>query len=327
MYVIRHDQMPIKALSSESYLLIMLRLPCWVAGFCCIVIYERKQGCYLTVRIKLQNGLLLINFLAILLVVIITLFPSSVLRVILGLPFVLFFPGYALITALFPGKKSLSTFGRIALSFGFSIAIVSLTGLILNYTQWGIRLYPGLISLFAFTIAMSAVAGLRQRGLPETERVSISFNLSPPSGQTFSSRILSIVLIVTILGTIGTLGYVIATPKVGEKFTEFYILGTQGKATNYPKELKVGEEGKVTIGIVNREQETVIYRVEVRIDGTKNSETGPLTIENEAKWQAAVSFRQDKAGENQKVEFLLYKHGQNEPYLKPLYLWVNVKRT
>ena len=115
-------------------------------------------------RIRLKSGLLLINILAILLIIIITLFPSNVLRIILGLPFALFFPGYALITALFPRKTALGRFARIALSFGFSIAITSLIGLILNYTPFGIRLYPSLIAIFLFTIAMSAIAWMRQRG-------------------------------------------------------------------------------------------------------------------------------------------------------------------
>lgn len=38
------------------------------------------------------------------------------------------------------------------------------------------------------------------------------------------------------------MGYIIASPKVGEKFTKFYILGLTGRATDYPKELAMGEE-------------------------------------------------------------------------------------
>ncbi len=276
-------------------------------------------------RIKLQNGLLLINILAVLLIIIITLSPSSVLRVILGLPFVFFFPGYALITALYPAKKSLSTFARIALSFGFSLVVTALIGLILNYTPWGIRLYPSLISLFIFNLIMSAIAWLRQKSIPESDKISISFNLVLPSGPVSSSRVLSIILVVVILGTLGTLSYVIATPKIGEKYTEFYILGEEGKAANYPKNLSLGEEGKVVAGIINREQQTMSYRLEVRIDNLKKAEAGPLTLEPDGKWEAPLSFKPDKAGDNQKLEFLLFKAGESDPYMKPLYLWVNVK--
>ncbi len=269
--------------------------------------------------------LLLLNLLTGLLVLAIMFSLSNILRLILGLPFALFFPGYALITALFPSKNALASFERVALSFGSSVAITPLIGLILNYTPWGIRLYPSLISLFVFTIVISAVAWYRQRRLPEAERIAISINPKFSLGQGTLNRILSVIFIVAVLGILGTLGYLVATLKVGEKFTEFYILGTEGKAINYPRELNVGDDGKVTIGIVNREQETASYRIEVRINRLKNSELGPLTLEDGAKQEATVSFRPDEAGQNQKVEFLLYKDGQSAPYLGPLYLWVNVK--
>ena len=64
------------------------------------------------------------------------------IRIILGLLFVLFLPGYSLIAALFPKKKDLDTIERLALSFGLSIAITPLIGLLLNYTPFGIRLTP-----------------------------------------------------------------------------------------------------------------------------------------------------------------------------------------
>ena len=277
-------------------------------------------------RIRLQNELLLLNILAILLLIIITFFPSNVLRIILGLPFVLFFPGYTLIAALFPKRNALDSIERVALSFGFSIAVVPLIGLILNYTPWGIRLYPILISLTIFIVVTSIVAWYRQLRLAQVERLTVSFNLSLPPwrGQSSVDKILSIILIAAILGVVGTLGYAIAIPKVGERFTEFYVLGLEGKAIDYPRELRVGEEGRVIVGIINREHETVNYWVAVKIDGIRNNQVGPLELEHGEKWEGIVSFTPDRAGDNQKVEFLLYKHGESEPYLK-LHLWVNVK--
>ncbi len=90
-------------------------------------------------RLKLPTDLLVVNVSTLLLIIVISLLPSDVLRIILGLPFVLFFPGYTLISALFHRKGSLSDIERVALSFGLSIAVVALIGLILNYT-WEITL-------------------------------------------------------------------------------------------------------------------------------------------------------------------------------------------
>ena len=79
-------------------------------------------------------------------------FASGALQIALGLLFVLFFPGYTLLSALFPRQGSLSGIERIALSFGLSIAVTPLIGLILNYTPWGIRIYPVLISVTVFIL-------------------------------------------------------------------------------------------------------------------------------------------------------------------------------
>ncbi len=137
-------------------------------------------------------------------------------------------------------------------------------------------------------------------------------------------KTLSIVLIAAMLGAVGTLGYVIATPEVGEEFTEFYILGLDGKATDYTSEVRIGEEGRVIVGIINREHKTVSYRVMVMIDGAGNNRTGPLELGHGEKWEEIVSFTPDRVGETKKVEFLLYKNGGSEPYRK-LHLWVDVK--
>ena len=112
---------------------------------------------------KTERDLLLINILSALLIAAIAFFPNSPARIILGLPFILFFPGYMLICALFPRKTDLDIIERLTLSFGLSIAVTSLIGLTLNYTPFGIRLYPVTFSLFSFTLLMSAVAIYRRR--------------------------------------------------------------------------------------------------------------------------------------------------------------------
>lgn len=259
-------------------------------------------------------------------VVPLAIFTTGPLRIGLGLPFLLFFPGYSLIAALFPKKESLSGFERIALSFGLSIAVVPLIGLILNYTPWGIRLYPILISLIAFILAMCGVACYRRRSLPENEKFSVSFKIGFPSwrGQSTLDKTLSVMLVLAIVGAIGTLGYVIATPKVGERFTEFYILGRQGVAEEYPNNLSLSEKGKVILGIINHEQEEMSYQVRVTVDGAEGrvkvwleDESGELSaianntinipiLAHEGKWERTVLFEPLWRGEKQKVEFLLF---------------------
>lgn len=276
-------------------------------------------------KIKIGNGLLPLNLLVILLVVVIIFTPSVVLRIVLGLPFVLFFPGYVLMAVLFPKREGLGGIERVALSFGISIAVVPLIGLILNYTWWGITLESTLYSIASFIFVVSIIAWVRRRRLPEEERFNIEFQLRLPGwGGGAWDKVLSVVLVVAILGALGTLGYVIAKPKVGERFTELYILGMGGKAEDYPQELTIGEEGKVIVGIINREHERVSYHVEVMIDNVKNNEVGPIELEHDEKWEGIVVFTPNEPGEDQKVEFLLYKNGGAEPSVESLHLWIDV---
>ncbi|HEX73529.1 MAG TPA: DUF1616 domain-containing protein [Dehalococcoidia bacterium] len=276
-------------------------------------------------RIKVGNGLLPLNLLVVTLIVAIIFSPSNVLRIVLGLPFLLFLPGYVLVLALFPKKEGMGTVERVALSFGMSIAVVPLIGLILNYTAWGITLESTLYSMAAFIFILSIIAWFRQKRLTEEGRFSIQLRLTIPGWEGgIWDKTLSVILIVSILGALGMLGYVIAKPKVGERFTEFYILGMEGKAIDYPEELVVGKEGKVMVGIINREYETASYRIEVRINGIEVNEVGTIVLEHEEEWELEISFAPTVSGDNQKVEFLLYKEGQTEAY-EALHLWVDVK--
>jgi len=87
--------------------------------------------------------------------------PFVYARYVLGAIFVLFLPGYSLIKALFP-EKELDNIERVALSMGMSLALVPITGLILNYTPWGIRTTPVTLSLLCLTIIFATAAVIRE---------------------------------------------------------------------------------------------------------------------------------------------------------------------
>jgi len=88
-------------------------------------------------------------------------YPIVYARYVLGSVFVLLLPGYALIKALFPTKE-LDNIERTALSIGMSIALVPITGLLLNYTPWGIRTTPITLSLLALTTTFATAAIIRE---------------------------------------------------------------------------------------------------------------------------------------------------------------------
>lgn len=191
---------------------------------------------------------------------------ENIIRIILGLPFILFIPGYILIFVLFPAKKTekgIDIIERIALSFGLSIAIVPLIGLGLNYTHWGIRLEPILLSIFLFILILGLLAIYRWFKTNPKDRFIIHFNIEFPKSDNKIDKILTIILIISIILSISALIYVIVTPKTGEKFTEFYLLGSEGIADNYPDNLSAGQNTSIIIGVVNHEYKTINYTIEI----------------------------------------------------------------
>ncbi len=276
-------------------------------------------------RLKVPLELLLINATSALLILAITLIPSSGLRFVLGVPFMLFAPGYALIFALFPRKQQIDAIERIGYTLGFSFASVALLGLILNFLPWGVRLYPTLISVAVFTLVISAFAWYRWYRLPVTERFQVAWRVTLPWGaEKGVDKALSIVLFGAIVIMLGTFLFGILTTGIGEKFTEFYILGVEGKAADYPRELTLGQETSITVGLINREQATASYRVIVTLEDEKVGESPKVTLNyNETKEQA-VTFTPNKAGTELKLEFLMFRDGGTQPYEKPLRLWVTV---
>ncbi len=276
-------------------------------------------------RIKALNDLLLLNFIVGLLVIVVIIAPSNALRLVLGLPFLLFFPGYALVASLFPGKDHLDGVERVALSAVLSLVIVPLGGFILNFTPWGVRLYPVLVLITVFILVTSLVAGYRRHRLPEGEKFIVAWHLTmiPWRGKSPVDRVLAAVLALVVLGTIGVSIYAVAVPRPGEKYTEFYLLGPEGKIGGYPVALTLGDEAKVTVVIVNHEQEEMSYRVAVTIDGVSNNTVGPLRLPPGGSWEGLVGFTPSEPGD-QTVEFLLYREGQGGIYQNPLSLPVSV---
>jgi len=274
--------------------------------------------------IKLKNEILFIDVLVVLLIVIIALFESGFLRVILGLPFLLFFPGYMLMAALFPGSNITRSIERVALSFALSVTVVAAVGFILNLTPWGFTLYPVLLVLASFILIISVVAWMRRRRLNEEERPVLVFTLHMPFWKRLNrvNNVLSIILLVAVLGTIGSLVYIMFTPKETDRFTEFYVLGDGSKVSDYPQELVVGETSSVFVRIVNYEGDDEVYRLETSIAGEVSGESDQIWLAHEETWEREVFFTPVKTGENLEIEFVLYKN--NEPYRR-LQLWVDVK--
>jgi uncharacterized membrane protein len=255
------------------------------------------------------------------------------IRLILGVPFILFIPGYILVFALFPAKKTdrgIDTLERLALSFGLSIAIVPLIGLLLNYTPWGIRLEPILISNLLFIIIIGLYGIYRWNKTDQEERYIIPLKkITLPREEKPIDRILTIILIIAIIIVIISLIYVITIQKTGEQFTELYLLGPNGKAEGYPHNLTTQQNATITIGIANHENQPINYTIQIwLINQTTNTNNQtiynqmyyldnitttlphqPINLEKtwQPQWTTNYNIHIDKPG-TFKLEFLLFKN-------------------
>ncbi len=191
-------------------------------------------------------------------------------RYVITLPLLLFIPGYCFIAALFSNVSDISLTERVALSFGFSFALVSLIGLVLNFTPWGIRLDPIVLSLTGFTLLMILVAYYRRAHLPPEERFNVPFQALEqtihkevlPLKESKINHFLSVVLLISVLVALLTTGYVIVFPQEGERFSELYILGENRTAGNYPTSLVAEHHYPMYIGVGNYEHRNITYTVE-----------------------------------------------------------------
>jgi uncharacterized membrane protein len=278
-------------------------------------------------KFSIKNDFWYVNGISLLLILVVSFFPNPVLRNILGWPFLLFVPGYSLTAALFPRKTQLDVLGRLTFSIGLSVALLPLIGLLLNATPWGIKLYPILVGVSIFTLIASTTAWYRRRRLPPEERSAMSFRLNFGQWAKWKplDRALSVVLVLAIVGATGVIVYNILNPRTQEYFTEFYMLGITGKAENYVRDVTVNKPVDVTVGVASHENAQSTYRIEVTISGTQIDEVGPIVLMPGEKWENEIEFTPTAVGDNQKVEFYLYRNQGTMPYLdSPLRQWINV---
>lgn len=246
------------------------------------------------------------------------------LRVVAGTAFIIVVPGYCLIAALYPEHDGPDMAERLALSFGTSVCAVPLLMLVLNHTPWGVRLIPALATLAGFSIIMCIIAAVRRSRIYPPARFAPSLGPARPRlrGTLLSIHALSALRLACAALAIGVIIHVATTPKQAEEFTEFYLLGNEGRASDYPVLLRRNEPSPIIIGVVNHEADVVTYAISARLDAdpsavelcaprTAAQQTNPhsfltLPLEPGDTWEHAVDVTALTAGERLRLEFLLH---------------------
>ena len=292
---------------------------------------------------------------------------ESAIRVLLGLVFVLFLPGYSFVAALFPERgeppkpdgeeidedRGIDWVERLALGFGMSVALVPLIGLALSFTPWGLGFTPIVLSLGGFTLLCVAIAAARRRTLSPEERFSVPWRVWVERARTElfepDDRVeaaVNVALALSIVLALATMGFALASPQQGERFTEFYLVteGDDGEyvAAGYPDEFVSGEAQPLSVGIENREHETVDYTVVIqleRVDGEGNEST---VVEREEVDRFTTQLAHNESetidhevaptmtGEDLRLSYLLYtdeppEEPTRENAYRDLHIWIDVE--
>ncbi|WP_245527604.1 DUF1616 domain-containing protein [Methanotorris igneus] len=148
-------------------------------------------------------------------------------------------------------------------------------------------------------------------------------------------------LILCIIGTI----YLIYAPKIGERFTEFYILNKDLKAYDYPTDLLINESAMVFIGVSNHEYKDMNYTILAFLSDKVYDYNYTVNITILNKWNETLSYKYALSKKvylrnnetiliplnfsisipgRHKIEFILLKDDERKVY-RELHLWVNVK--
>jgi uncharacterized membrane protein len=250
---------------------------------------------------------------------------ASIIRIVLGIPYLTLFPGYAFTAALFPKRESLTMLERLGFSVGLSLSLTGGSGYFLNYTPWGIRLEPLCVVLSVLILAFCVAAFFRRVRIPPEKRYALSIRIRRPLGVLpgRTELLLWAGFFCALIGTLAVLVYGASVNGPQERYTEFYLLGPDRQLLSSADIISLGESVTVVLGIINHESQTVPYSVLIRDCGSMRQVLN-LRLDPEQRWEQTITITPTLVKEDCNVSFLLFREGDTEPY-RSLFLWIAVQ--
>lgn len=267
---------------------------------------------------------------------------------ILGVPFVVLFPGYAIVAAIFPeqpgsGTTDLSTstrgsnpgwVARVALSLVVSAIVVGVCGFVLGWASV-LRLDPAVGAVVGVTLVSAVIAAARRLRLPRERRA----NPFTGGSSQFSTGAIgsNAVLVVSILVLVGSVAFVGAVPSDGEAFTESYLLSENSEgdlvAEDYPTTFVSGEGQPLYVGLENNEYRAINYEIEVvvqeinangEIVAQQRLDRVDVALDHSENTVVEPDIAPTMTGEGLRLQFLVHKGDTADNPDQTLQLWINV---
>lgn len=286
---------------------------------------------------------------------------ESSLRLFVTFPLALFFPGYALVSALFPASaqdaaetptttaesrpRGIDVTERLGLGFVLSLALVPLVVILLPLAGVGLTA-TSIVSVLGFgTVLVAQVGVVRRLRTPDGERFSVSPVVALgrlTSDESALATATTVVLVLAIGTAISALFVAVLVPASAGGFSELalYSENEDGElvAGELPSEIEPGESIPLTIAIENQEGADREYTVVVQ---EQSLEDGAVVERTELRrLEATVSDGSTGIGERSvtptaepgdtvRVSVLLYEGDPpatptNENAAEDTHFWVTV---
>ena len=265
------------------------------------------------------------------------------LAVALGLPLLLFAPGYALVSLLFPGatpddvaersvarvrERGLGGGERAALGVGVSLALVPPLGVALTVV-WTIDPTPVLASVSALTVAFAVGAAVRRLRRPADRRFAVPLRswLADTRGAVGAGpadAALNVGLAAAVVIAFAAVGFSVAVPGPGQQYTDVSLL-TQNEtgelvAEDYPSEFTTGESKPIVLSLQNREGERTSYTVVVELQRVRQASDGSANVVQDRElarftpsvdagstWRTRHDATPTMTGDDMRLTYLLYR--------------------
>lgn len=202
---------------------------------------------------------------------------SQIVLVILGLPLFLILPGYLTMMVMYPERGKLALSERIALTLGLSFIIMPSLGLILNFTPFGIRLFPILISLLILVCLLGTLVLYLRRSIDYDKQFPPAFELKPSKlgitgagGGTGAESIkpvqvmIIVIIVISLTGVFYMMFLLATTEQPTEEFTEMYILTGSGSMVEKPLQLDRNGTAQYRLNVINHEGSHQAYWLRIR---------------------------------------------------------------
>jgi uncharacterized membrane protein len=230
----------------------------------------------------------------------------TIIGIILALPLVFVLPGYTLTEALFKRsdnsaedlirqpalklERPFKTSDRIIIGLGLSLALVILSGFILNMFSTGLQAFSWVVCLALQTMVFSLIAAYRRRFTPTSEvRTSRRFQVG------LSDYLLLGLAIIVTLGSFNYATY-LATHQPRPGFTQLWMLPTP----------QTNNSCSMLVGVHSSETGPTTYRIVMTVNNSQTANWPSVALMPQQDWNQLVPIK-PATTETMSIAVQLYK--------------------